>query len=148
QHAGVRALQHQGIHGRCIVACHAVPSSEMVWGPKLRPLCTANGTRCKLVLPGLTRPPTATEALRPGTRSQPAQKPPWPGLIRLSELTSRRRVSGSTEPPVAGGAEASPLHAIGGRRPPPGTAGRRRPSPGAVGRHRPPPGTDFCKAVV
>src|SRR5699024_7772628 len=49
QHAGVRALQHQGIHGRCIVACHAVPSSEMVWGPKLRPLCTANGKRCKLV---------------------------------------------------------------------------------------------------
>src|SRR5690625_5544867 len=36
QHAGVRALQHQGLHGRCIVACHAVPSSEMVWGPKLR----------------------------------------------------------------------------------------------------------------
>src|SRR5699024_7392422 len=50
----------------------------------------------------------------------------------------RRRVSGSTEPPVVGGAEASPLHAIGGRRPPPGTAGRRRPSPGAVGRHRAP----------
>src|SRR5699024_4044097 len=76
QHAGVRALQHQGIHGRCIVACHAVPSSEMVWGPKLRPLCTANGKRCKLVLPGLSCPPTATEALRPGTRSQPAQNPP------------------------------------------------------------------------
>src|SRR5699024_4381567 len=62
-------------------------------------------------------------------------------LIRLSELTSRRRVSGSTEPPVAGGAEASPLHAIGGRRrhwAPPGAAGHHRAPSAATGRHRAP----------